>query len=66
MVTAFFQRHLKTEKNNNNNNKTKTNKEMKEKKKEKEKALLLKSHLKFFKSLGMHYIFTKFAAGDVS
>lgn len=31
-----------------------------------EKAPLPKSLLKFFKSLGMHYVFTKFAAGDVS
>lgn len=32
----------------------------------KKKVLLPKSLLKFFKSLGMHYVFTKFAAGDVS
>jgi len=38
----------------------------KNKKKKKEKALLPKSLLKFLKSLGMHYVFIKFAAGDVS
>lgn len=29
-------------------------------------TLLFKNLLEFFKSLGMHYVFTKFAAGDVS
>lgn len=46
--------------------KLRTKKKESKRKKENEKALLPKSLLKFFKSLGTHYVFTKFAAGDVS
>lgn len=35
-------------------------------KQSKTRILLPKSLLKFFKSPSMHYVFTKFAAGDVS
>lgn len=50
-IKVFFKDVLQTENKKN---------------KKKEKALLPKSPLKFFKSLGTHYVFTKFAAGDVS
>lgn len=50
----FFPKHFKSR-----------GKKRKEKK-ETKKTLLPKNLLKFFKSLGKHYVFTKFAAGDVS